>query len=187
MTPERRKEIAELRSRITPGPWSTSDRCYDWLHSDGWLIIATITDEDNDELDVAIAGVYERSSQNPNEPTAKRASANAAFLAAAPQIVDEQNAEIDRLSVAYYFEQGRVKQLESESVVSGERLAISQAEIDRLTAENARLREALIDMLEGPEVISDSSKWLGFRTDWSRIYDRARSALAQSDQTGDGE
>lgn len=79
-------ELRRLLAEATAGPWSVSpdDSCTDWS-CDHPLIVRTIMDTfdgDEEEITQQIAGLSERSSQDPNAPRHAKASANAALIVA---------------------------------------------------------------------------------------------------------
>lgn len=131
MTPEREREIDELRAGITPGEWIADD-------NEGygiWSVWAGSAPSGNVLPRRLVA-------QCPGDD----AEPYAAFIAAAPQIVDEQKAEIEALRIDYFFEKCRVSQLEGEVVVLNEHVGSKDAEIEALRAENARMRGRIADL-----------------------------------------
>lgn len=135
LTPAREREIDELRAGITPGPFEIRDEERDQK---------TIRKIDGKTVHPIVAEIFDWKARGID------AKANAAFWGAAPQIVDEQKAEIEALradverhskfeckacGVKEISEKRLIEELSQSGVI-----AAKEAEIEVLRAEIERMK-----------------------------------------------
>jgi hypothetical protein len=134
LTSAREREIDELRAAITPGEWSAVPQ------TDGSKMIChefeTGKQMNPKGLRLIAHSLARKNSLAEDE-------ANAAFIAAAPQIVDDQKAEIEAL-------RARVTEFELGVAARKEQVRVISAQNEALRAENARMKGALKQITKAP-------------------------------------